>query len=209
MTHAEKTASFLLQIKAIKLQPQIPFKWASGWKSPIYCDNRVTLSFPVVRNHLAEGLVFLIKKHFPETQVIAAVATGAIPHGTLVADRLGLPLVYVRSAPKEHGLGNMVEGYFSPSAKITVVEDLVSTGKSSLAAVNALRAAGAEVQGMVAIFSYGFDHAEEAFEKLNCNLFTLTNYFEVIGKAIDENYISESERTLLEDWRKSPQTWMS
>lgn len=207
MTHAEKTASFLLQIKAIKLQPQTPFKWASGWNSPIYCDNRVTLSFPVIRNHIAEGLVFLIKKHFPETEVIAAVATGAIPHGTLVADRLGLPLVYVRSAPKEHGLGNRVEGHFEPGAKVIVVEDLVSTGKSSLAAVDALRNENAQVQGMVAIFSYGFDHAKTAFSEKKCNLFTLTNYFEVIGKAEEEKLISSAEKEMLEDWRKSPQTW--
>jgi orotate phosphoribosyltransferase len=208
MTHAEKTATFLLQIKAIKLQPQTPFKWASGWKSPIYCDNRVTLSFPVIRNHIAEGLVFLIKKHFPETEVIAAVATGAIPHGTLVADRLGLPLVYVRSAPKEHGLGNMVEGQLPLGAKVTVVEDLVSTGKSSLAAVDALREAGASVQGMAAIFSYGFDHAKNAFQDKKCELFTLTNYFELIGQALEQNLISSSEKSLLEDWRQSPQTWM-
>jgi orotate phosphoribosyltransferase len=208
MTHAEKTATFLLQIKAIKLQPQTPFKWASGWKSPIYCDNRVTLSFPVIRNHIAEGLVFLIKKHFPETEVIAAVATGAIPHGTLVADRLGLPLVYVRSAPKEHGLGNMVEGHLPTGAKVTVVEDLVSTGKSSLAAVDALREAGATVQGMAAIFSYGFDHAKNAFLDKKCELFTLTNYFELIGQALEQNLISSSEKSLLEDWRQSPQTWM-
>ena len=208
MTHAEKTATFLLQIKAIKLQPQTPFKWASGWKSPIYCDNRVTLSFPVIRNHIAEGLVFLIKKHFPETEVIAAVATGAIPHGTLVADRLGLPLVYVRSAPKEHGLGNMVEGYLPTGAKVTVVEDLVSTGKSSLAAVDSLREAGASVQGMAAIFSYGFDHAKNAFLDKNCELFTLTNYFELIVQALEQNLISSSEKSLLEDWRQSPQTWM-
>lgn len=197
----------MLQIKAIKLQPKNPFKWASGWNSPIYCDNRVTLSFPVIRNYIAEGLAFLIKNHYPETEVIAAVATGAIPHGTLVADRLSLPLVYVRSSPKEHGLGNRVEGTFSPGAKITVIEDLISTGKSSLAAVEALREAGGSVNGMVAIFSYGFDHAAEAFKNSNCSLQTLTNYNQVISKAIEENYISPSERLLLEEWRKSPQNW--
>ena len=207
MTHAEKISSYLLQIKAIKLQPKTPFKWASGWNSPIYCDNRVSLSFPVIRSNIAEGLAFLIKKYYPETEVIAAVATGAIPHGTLVADRLSLPLVYVRSAPKEHGLGNMVEGFFTPGAKITVVEDLISTGKSSLAAVDALRNAGAVVEGMVAIFSYGFQHASDAFEAKKCSLHTLTNYEKVLSKAIEENYISPEERILLEDWRKSPQTW--
>ena len=207
MSVTDKIASALLQIKAIKLEPQTPFRWASGWLSPIYCDNRLTLSYPEIRSEIADELATLIAASFPSAQGIAAVATGAIPHGTLVANRLGWPMVYVRSAAKEHGMGNLVEGVFQPGQRLVVVEDLISTGKSSLKAVEALRAAGAEVCGMVAIFTYGFDAAETAFEKAGCKLFTLTNYETVIRIAGKENALSPQVSDTLLNWRKNPDSW--
>lgn len=197
----------LLQINAIKLNPANPFTWASGWKSPIYCDNRKTLSYPEVRDQICEGFKQLIAEKYPDVEVIAGVATGAIAHGMLVADRLNLPLVYVRSAPKKHGLENLVEGEIKPGQKVVVVEDLISTGLSSLSAVDALRNAGCEVLGMVAIFTYGFSHAADNFKKSNVNLDTLSNYNELIEFAIDKGFVNKDHLELLKSWRNDPENW--
>lgn len=200
-------SSLLLQSKAIKLNAETPFIWASGIKSPIYCDNRQTLSYPQVRRQIALQLTALIRLHFQQAQVIAGVATGAIAHGILVAEELGLPFVYVRSAPKGHGLGNQVEGRIIPGAKTVVIEDLVSTGKSSIEAVKALRLAGFEVSGMLAIFSYGLPEAEAAMAKNNCELHTLSNYELLLETALLEERISQSELELLAKWRENPHDW--
>lgn len=197
----------LLQINAIKLNPANPFTWASGWKSPIYCDNRRTLSYPIVRNTICEGFSKLIAEKYPNVDVIAGVATGAIAHGMLVADRLNKPFVYVRSAPKKHGLENMVEGEIKSGQKVVVVEDLISTGQSSLAAVDALRKAGCEVLGMVAIFTYGFSQSVENFNKNNVKLDTLANYFELIDLAIENGFVNKEHLELLQSWRKDPENW--
>ena len=197
-----------MQSKAILLQPAKPFTWASGWKSPIYCDNRITLSYPEIRTAIRDAFVQSIQQYFKEAVVVAGVATGAIAQGALVAEALNLPFVYVRSAPKKHGTENLIEGIILPGQKVVVVEDLISTGGSSLLAVEALRNAGAEVIGMVAIFTYGFAKAEANFKEHNCKLVTLTNYEELIGLALKENYIDESHVELLKQWRKSPETWM-
>ena len=202
-------ASKLLQIKAIKLQPNDPFTWASGWKSPFYCDNRKTLSFPELRNYVKLEIVHAIHEHFPEVEVIAGVATGAIPQGALVADALHLPFVYVRSKPKDHGLENLIEGELKPGAKVVVIEDLISTGGSSLKAVEAIRAKGNEVIGMVASYTYGFPVAVEAFKNANVELITLTDYEHVVEEALETGYISENDTTLLNEWRKDPAHWMS
>jgi orotate phosphoribosyltransferase len=202
-------ASKLLQIKAIKLQPNDPFTWASGWKSPFYCDNRKTLSFPELRNYVKLEIVHAIHEHFPEVEVIAGVATGAIPQGALVADALHLPFVYVRSKPKDHGLENLIEGELKPGAKVVVIEDLISTGGSSLKAVEAIRAKGNEVIGMVASYTYGFPVAVEAFKNANVELITLTDYEHVVEEALETGYISENDITLLNEWRKDPAHWMS
>ena len=202
-------ASKLLQIKAIKLQPNDPFTWASGWKSPFYCDNRKTLSFPELRNYVKLEIVHAIHEHFPEVEVIAGVATGAIPQGALVADALHLPFVYVRSKPKDHGLENLIEGELKPGAKVVVIEDLISTGGSSLKAVEAIRAKGNEVIGMVASYTYGFPVAIEAFKNANVELITLTDYEHVVEEALETGYISENDITLLNEWRKDPAHWMS
>lgn len=200
---ALKTASLLLQIKAIRLDTQNLFTWASGIKSPIYCDNRSTLSFPEIRNFIALELTKVIQQEFSNCQAVVGVATGGIPHGTLVADRLNLPFAYVRSSAKEHGLGNMIEGRIDPGTSVVVVEDLVSTGKSSLQAVQALRSAGYKVLGMVAIFEYGFKKAFESFQAESCNLFTLSNYDVLIEQARKEQYIQEESLTVLKDWKLS------
>lgn len=200
-------AEKLLRIKAIKLQPANPFTWASGWKSPFYCDNRKTLSYPALRSFVKIELARVIQENFGDVDVIAGVATGAIPQGALVADLLNLPFVYVRSTPKDHGLENMIEGDLRPGAKVVVVEDLVSTGKSSLKAVDTLRKNGGEVIGMVASFSYGFDVAAEAFKQADVKLITLTNYEAVLDVALKTGYIDESELPLLHDWRKDPANW--
>lgn len=197
----------LLKINAIKLRPEQPFTWASGWKSPIYCDNRQTLSFPDVRNNIANAFVELIRSRYPQAEVIAGVATGAIAHGMLVADRLGLPFIYVRSAAKSHGMTNQVEGAFKPSQRVVVVEDLVSTGMSSLAAVDALRAAGCDVQGLVAIFTYQFAQSVEAFAKAGVAIDTLANYTELIEQAVSMGYVQPEHLELLRQWRTSPETW--
>lgn len=204
---AKKTAELLLQINAIKLQPQEPFTWASGWKSPIYCDNRVTLSFPPIRNYLREQFAKHIEKEYGKPDVIAGVATGAIGIGILVAEYLSVPFVYVRPEAKKHGRQNQIEGFIQKGQNVVVVEDLISTGKSSLNAVKALDAAEVNVKGMVAIFSYNFDIAKENFETANVNLHTLSNYENLLEQALDTNYITSSELETLENWRKDPANW--
>ncbi|MGC1391200.1 MAG: orotate phosphoribosyltransferase [Bacteroidales bacterium] len=203
----KKTAEYLLQIKAIKLQPSNPFTWASGWKSPIYCDNRKTLSFPEIRSYIRDSFAALIKDIYPKAELIAGVATGAIAHGALVADRLGLPFVYVRSGAKEHGLGNQIEGYFTEGQKVVVIEDLISTGGSSLNAVQALRDSGCNVLGMVAIFSYEFKKASDAFASGNCKLDTLSNYSVLVETALKTGYIGQTEVETLKKWRLDPAGW--
>ncbi len=203
----EQLAKELLAIKAIKLQPANPFTWASGWKSPFYCDNRKTLSYPALRTYIKNEFAKLIKANFPDAEVVAGVATGAIAQGALVADLLELPFVYVRSAPKDHGLENLVEGYLPEGAKVVVVEDLISTGGSSLKAVNALRNMGSKVVGMVASYTYGFPVAKEAFEKADVKLLTLTDYEAVVETALKTGYISEGQIETLHEWRKNPSEW--
>ena len=200
-------ASFLLQIKAIKLNPANPFTWASGLKSPIYCDNRVTLSYPQVRNFIREGFVKMCLDKFGKPDVIAGVATGGIPQGALVAQELGLPFVYVRSEKKSHGMNNQVEGVINSGQSVVIIEDLVSTGKSSLNAVEALREKGANIKGMLAIFTYGMDVAAENFKKNDCQLYTLTNYNALIQKAAEESYIRENDLASLLEWKTNPQAW--
>jgi orotate phosphoribosyltransferase len=204
---AEKTAELLLQINAIKLNPRNPFTWASGWNSPIYCDNRITLSFPAVRNYIRDEFSKNIEKQFGKPDVIAGVATGAIGIGILVAESLGLPFVYVRPEPKKHGRLNQVEGYLQKGQNVIVLEDLISTGNSSLLAVEALKEAGANVKGMAAIFSYGFDIATDNFKNANVDLFTLSNYENLLPLAVAKRYITEEEEITLQEWRKSPSTW--
>ncbi|MBN2484840.1 MAG: orotate phosphoribosyltransferase [Bacteroidales bacterium] len=201
-------AKLLLQINAIKLNPASPFTWASGWKSPIYCDNRKTLSYPHVREAIRDGFCEIIREKYPDAEGIAGVATGAIAHGMLVADKLGLPFVYIRSSAKGHGLGNLIEGEYKPGGKYVVVEDLISTGGSSLNAVEAMREAGCEVLGMVAVFTYGFQTAVDNFSKNNCRLDTLSNYEVLIEHATETGYVKPSQVEILKEWRKSPATWM-
>jgi orotate phosphoribosyltransferase len=204
---AIQTAEFLLQIKAIKLKPQDPFTWASGWKSPIYCDNRKTLSYPKIRNYLRQQMLEHIQEEYGNIDVIAGVATGGIPLGVLVAQDMGLPFVYVRSQSKSHGLENTVEGVLETGQSVVVVEDLISTGGSSLKAVKAIRAAKANVKGMIAIFTYGFQQAEDAFKKENCPVFTLSNYSTLIDKALEEGYVDKKDLDLLSQWRINPDNW--
>ncbi len=204
---AVKTAEFLLQIKAIKLQPSEPFTWASGWKSPIYCDNRLTLSFPTIRNFIRSEMAAQIEEHYGKPDVIAGVATGAIALGVLVAEILGLPFVYVRSKAKDHGRQNQIEGYLEKGQRVVVIEDLISTGGSSLAAVEALREEGAKVLGMMGIFTYGFSVSEQNFEKANCELLTLSDYEHLLQHAAKNSYVTEDELTVLQQWRKEPSTW--
>ena len=200
-------ASKLLKVTAIKLQPTNPFTWASGWKSPFYCDNRKTLSYPDLRSFVKIETARLILERFPEAEAVAGVATGAIPQGAMVADTLNLPFVYVRSKPKDHGLENLIEGELKPGTKVVVVEDLISTGGSSLKAVEAIRNYGCEVVGMVASYTYGFDVAEKAFKDANVELVTLTNYEAVVAQALATGYIKEEEVELLNQWRKAPSEW--
>ena len=197
----------LLKIKAIKLQPNNPFTWASGWKSPFYCDNRKTLSYPELRNYVKLELTHAILEHFPDVDAIAGVATGAIAQGALVADSLHLPFVYVRSKPKDHGLENLIEGELRPGMKVVVVEDLISTGGSSLKAVEAIRKNACEVIGMVASYTYGFPVAEQAFKDARVQLVTLTDYDNVVAKAVETGYISSDDVQLLDEWRKDPAHW--
>ncbi len=201
-------AEKLLQISAIKLQPNNPFTWASGWNSPIYTDNRKTLSYPDIRSFIKVELSRIILENFPEAEAIAGVATGAIAMGALVADTLGLPYVYVRSTPKDHGLENLIEGNLKPGQKVVVIEDLVSTGGSSLKAVEAIRAAACEVLGMCAMFSYEFPVSVKRFRDANVQLITLSNYSAMLEAALDTNYIQESELETLREWRKDPANWV-
>ena len=200
-------AAKLLNVKAIKLQPTNPFTWASGWKSPFYCDNRKTLSFPDLRTFVKVELTRTILENFPEAEAVAGVATGAIAQGALVADALGLPFAYVRSKAKDHGMANLIEGELQPGTKVVVVEDLISTGGSSLKAVEALRAAGYEVVGMVASYTYGFPVAEQAFADADVKLITLTNSEAVVAEALRTGYIADDQVPMLHEWRKDPANW--
>lgn len=204
---AEQVASYLLEIKAVKLEPNHPFTWASGWKSPIYCDNRKTLSYPEVRTYIRDQFVHLIREKYPQVELIAGVATGAIAQGALVAQELGLPFVYVRSSAKNHGLENLIEGEYHAGEKVVVVEDLISTGGSSLQAVEALRGAGCEVLGMAAIFTYGFQKAVDNFQKANCVVDTLSDYNALIDLAQQIGYVKADEVAKLKEWRLSPDTY--
>lgn len=204
---AEKTAELLLQIKAIKLNPSIPFLWASGWKSPIYCDNRIILSFPAIRNYIKEEFSKQIEAIYGKPDVIAGVATGAIGIGMLVAEELGLPFVYVRPEPKKHGRKNQVEGFLQKGQTVVVVEDLISTGNSSLQAVEALKEAGVTVKGMLAIFTYDFAVARKNFELTGVTLNTLSDYHNLLKLAVEKNYISEDELLTLQEWRINPTEW--
>ena len=204
---AQQTAKFLLQINAIKLQPQEPFTWASGWNSPIYCDNRITLSYPAIRNYIREHIASQIETLYGKPDLIAGVATGAIGMGMLVADYLNLPFCYVRPEAKKHGRQNKIEGFVQANQTVVVVEDLISTGKSSLVAVKALREANLNVKGMLAIFSYGFQVAEKNFKKANVTLNTLSNYEHLLLNAEKTNFISASESKQLSSWRENPATW--
>jgi orotate phosphoribosyltransferase len=203
----QKVVEFLLQIKAIKLQPTNPFTWASGWNSPIYCDNRVTLSHPSIRTYIRQQLSVLVQEEFGSVEVIAGVATAGIPQGVLVAQELGLPFVYVRAKAKEHGTGSLIEGDLHPGQRVVLVEDLVSTGKSSLQAVEALRQAGCDVAGLVAIFSYDLDIAEENFKAAKCPFITLSNYNALIKYAAEKNFMNPTELDLLSKWRRNPSEW--
>ncbi len=204
---AKKIAEYLLQIKAIKLQPSNPFTWASGWKSPIYCDNRKTLSFPIVRSYIRDCFSTIVKNRYPDVELIAGVATGAVAHGAITADKLGLPFIYVRSEAKSHGLGNQIEGYYEKGQKVVVIEDLISTGGSSLNAVRALRDAGCEVLGMVAIFTYGFKKAADAFESEKCALDTLSDYSTLLETAVSSGTITQADVETLKEWRIDPSAW--
>lgn len=204
---ARKTAEVLLQVNAIKLSPKEPFTWALGWKSPIYCDNRIVLSYPPIRNYIREVMAKQIEKHYGKPDVIAGVATGAIGIGILVAEYLGLPFIYVRPDAKGHGRKNQIEGYIENGQNVVVIEDLISTGKSSLNAVKALKDANIKVKGMIAIFSYGFNVALENFKKENIELLTLSNYENLLEQALATNYISQKELEILAEWNTNPSEW--
>jgi orotate phosphoribosyltransferase len=206
---ALKIAELLLQVKAVKLQPDSPFTWASGWKSPIYCDNRITLSHASVRTHIRQSLVALINEKFGKPDLIVGVATGAIAIGVLVAQEMGLPFVYVRSAAKGHGRKNLIEGHYEKGQQAVVIEDLISTGGSSLKAVESLRSSGIEVKGLAAIFTYGFSESEMRFSKAECPYSTLTDYTTLLEKAFDSNYIKKEHLHLLRDWRRDPSKWLN
>ncbi len=200
-------AKYLLQIKAIKLQPNKPFTWASGWKSPIYCDNRVTLSFPKIRTYIRQQLVKAVTDNFGKPDIIAGVATGGIAQGALVAQELGLPFAYVRPDAKNHGLQNAIEGVVETGQSVVIIEDLVSTGKSSLHAVDVLRNAGCEIKGMAAIFSYSFQASKDNFKKAKCKLVTLTKYDILIKQALEMHYVTEGDIASLKKWREAPEKW--
>lgn len=204
---ALKVAEFLLQIKAVKLQPNDPFTWASGIKSPIYCDNRVTLSYPTIRTFIRQTYTEAILEEYGKPDVIAGVATGGIAQGALVAEELGIPFIYVRSSAKAHGMGNQIEGYFEEGQKVVVIEDLISTGGSSLKAVEALREAGLEVKGLVAIFTYGFKIAQENFDNANCPYVTLSDYDHLIETAKESRLISNEDAASLAEWKVAPDNW--
>lgn len=204
---ANKTAELLLQINAIKLEPENPFKWASGWKSPIYCDNRIILSYPTIRNYVREQIGKQVESLYGKPDIIAGVATGAIGIGMLVAEYLGLPFIYVRPEAKSHGRQNQIEGVLESNQSVVVIEDLISTGKSSLNAVEALKAGGANIKGMVAIFTYGFQIAEENFKQKNVELHTLSDYQHLANLALETGYIREEQLQTLMEWRENPATW--
>lgn len=206
-TLEKNIAEKLLKIKAIKLQPNNPFIWASGWKSPIYCDNRKTLSYPSIRNYIKIELTRLIMELFPDVEVIAGVATGAIAQGALVADALNLPFIYIRPTPKDHGLENLIEGDLRPHQKVVIVEDLVSTGGSSLKAVEAIRSNGSQVLGMISIFTYGFPVAEEKFKHAKVKHISLCNYKAILDQALATNYITQEDMKTLHEWHKDPSVW--
>ena len=207
MTNEQAVAEKLLQVKAIRLNVKEPFTWASGWKSPIYCDNRKVLSFPHVREFIKSEMCNVIFEQFPDAELLAGVATAGIAWGAMAADQLKLPYVYVRPKPKEHGLGNQIEGSFEAGQKVVVIEDLISTGKSSLEVVEVLRKAGVEVIGMVSIFTYGFDVAVENFKQEDCAYITLTDYDHLLDQALKSDYISESDVASLKEWKNAPSTW--
>ena len=207
MSTQKHFAEKLLQIKALQINLQQPYKWASGWSSPVYCDNRKVLSFPYTRDFVKSELANMILEHYPDAEVIAGVATAGIAHGVLAADLMKLPFIYVRSKPKEHGMGNQIEGVLTPGAKVVVVEDLISTGKSSLEVVDVLRANGAEVLGMCGLFTYGFPAADEAFEKANVKLNTISNYTALMEVAEELKIIGPDQQEKLAEWRTSPSTW--
>ena len=203
----QQVAEFLLQIKAIKLQPNNPFTWASGWRSPIYCDNRVTLSYPAIRTYIRQQLAALIQEEFGSVDAIAGVATAGIPQGVLVAQELGMPFIYVRAKPKEHGTAKMIEGEIVPGQRVALVEDLISTGKSSLQAVDALREAGYNVAGLAAIFTYGFDAANDNFKNAKCRFSTLSNYTALLKYAEQHGDIQPKDLEVLGKWREDPSVW--
>jgi len=204
---AKKTAELLLQIKAIKLNPDNPFTWASGWKSPIYCDNRITLSYVPIRNYLRQNLAKIVEEKYGKPDVIAGVATGAIAIGVLIAEELGIPFIYVRPEPKKHGRQNQIEGYIEKGQNVVIIEDLISTGKSSLNAVKALNEQDVKVKGMVAIFSYGFEFADKNFKDANVELTTLSDYNHLLEQAIETKYIAQKDLKALENWRVNPDKW--
>ena len=204
---AKQVAKSLLQINAIILQPNDPFKWAAGWNSPIYCDNRKTLSYPEIRDYIKQGLAAIIKNHYKGANVIAGVATAGIPHGALVAEELGLPFIYVRSKAKGHGKQNQIEGYFNKRQSVILVEDLISSGKSSLEAAAALKEAGMNVKGMVSIFTYDFDTASENFKTANCEYVSLCDYNTLLPQAIEQKYIDKEDLSILKEWRENPSIW--
>lgn len=203
----KQVAEKLLQIQAIKLSPAQPFTWASGWKSPIYCDNRTVLSYPYIRDYIKSELCNTVFETFPDAAVIAGVATAGVPHGAMVADQLKLPFIYVRSKPKEHGMGNRIEGVLQPGQPVVVVEDLISTGKSSLEAVQAIREAGGDVIGLVSIFNYGFDVAVKAFESAGVPFRSLSNYSAMIELAVEKGLVSADDQETLQAWRSAPDVW--
>ncbi len=207
MNYTKEVALSLLKIEAVRLRPEEPFKWASGWNSPIYCDNRLTLSFPESRNLIRDGLVDLIQTHYPTCACIAGVATAGIPQGAIIADSMNLPMIYVRPKPKDHGMQNLIEGKITKGQKIVVVEDLISTGGSSLKAVEALQEGGFEILGMIGIFTYGFQIAADNFKNAGVTLHTLCNYDELIKEAVANNYVKQDQLQTLGEWRKNPGDW--
>ena len=204
---ALKVAEFLLQIKAVKLQPNNPFQWSSGWYSPIYCDNRKVLSYPRVRTYVRQTFVEVIEERYGKPDIIAGVATGGIAIGALIAEEMGLPFIYIRSSAKGHGMQNQIEGAFEKGQSVVVIEDLISTGGSSLKAIEALKSAGLTIKGLAAIFTYGFDAAVENFKKANCDVISLSDYNHLIEQAVAENYVTESDVLSLSNWRIAPENW--
>ncbi|MCF8364976.1 MAG: orotate phosphoribosyltransferase [Bacteroidales bacterium] len=204
---ALKIAEYLLRIKAIKLNLKQPFTWASGWKSPIYCDNRITLSYPVIRNYIRQQFVQIITEEFGDVDVIAGVATAGIPHGVMVAQDLGLPFAYVRSSAKDHGLTNKIEGIIEAGQSVIVIEDLISTGGSSVNAVQAIQQTGANVKGLLSIFTYGFKIADEKCSEAKCKAYSLSSYQYLLRQALEDGYILENELKVLNNWRENPETW--